>query len=192
MQVSLFDIEPKRIVTISGDEKWVQSLFNEYAEEYGLKTPIDINGQFTLTKDAAGFVYVKGTLRFPGHMRCPHCGAPSAVTITEPVQAVWRPPFQTNAPKDVQLTSEDLETYFIENNEIDLVQLVRDTFYCSVPELDKVPDPKPANISECATCKCDRFKADLSAELNHGTSTQITENKVVSPFSLLESLIKKT
>ncbi len=92
-----------------------------------------VHGQLSLQRDTAGFVLVTGHLSAQAFLPCDRCGEDVHVPVETDVAATFRPAYETNIPREISLSAEDLEVYFIENGEVDLEVLVNDALQCALP-----------------------------------------------------------
>jgi uncharacterized metal-binding protein YceD (DUF177 family) len=55
------------------------------------------------------------------------------VPLKTEITATFRPEYQENAPREMSLSAEDLDVYFIESGTVDLEVLVNDSLQCAIP-----------------------------------------------------------
>ena len=92
-----------------------------------------IHGDLTLHNDTAGFIHVKGHISADATLPCDRCGKDVHIPLESDLSATFRPAFAETAPREMSLSAEDLEVYFIEEGAIDLEMLVNDSLQCALP-----------------------------------------------------------
>jgi len=183
MRLGICDLavsKPKTL-TLSGSESWLraiaQSLLNSSTSEAH-----PITGQLTLRLDAAGFVYGIGELQHRTYQTCSRCRQEVEIPLDVAVSVRWRPPFEFNAPRELALSAEDLDDYFIEHDAVDLEQLVIDSLQCALP--DQTPSHKDEKDVHTI---CDVNGLESSSSLVYEERAQ--NNAVAeSPFAVLKTL----
>ncbi len=183
MLIDINDINPTLKLDISGFEKWIAPLVSE-AMPSGESQSGKLYGNISFKKDAAGFVYAHGTIDFSSDMPCHHCGTAIPCKFQEKIKVSWRPPYETSAPRDIQLTADDLDVYFIENEQIDVSQLLHDTIQCALPDAATQAESESNYCLNCRDLYSQRKATDHRPPV-------LEEPKKVSPFAVLETLLAK-
>lgn len=176
MQVRVQEITPTKLVVIKGDEPWLKPIIAAVQESENAAAST-ITGELHLRSDAAGFVYGKGIIKHTPLLTCGRCDKEVPWEIEAPVDVSWRPAYETHAPREISLTAEDLDVYFIENGCVDIEQLVLDTLLCALPEQIPV---RRNDSDECGICG-----VSLKGGLVYGDNVDIERE---SPFAILKNL----
>ena len=177
MRLSVKNLEKNNTITIRGDEAWVLEIAKAI-HQGGSATPGVISGEITLRTDSAGFIYGKGTLQHTPILSCSRCAKDIPWPLNCQIDVTWRPPFESSTPREMSLSAEDLDVYFIEDGTIDLEELVNDALQCEVP--NKIMKFADASENDCGVCGM-----NLVDELVHG-KREDAESR--SPFAVLKNL----
>lgn len=176
MKIRVQEIAPTKTVVLHGSESWLQAIAVDL-QTSPTPPPTLITGEINLRTDAAGFVYGKGLIKHTPILSCHRCDKDIPWPIEAYVDVSWRPAYESHAPRELTLTPEDLDVYFIESGTIDLEQLVIDTLQCALP--DQIPTCSD-ETGECSVCG-----AELGSTLVYG---EPTDEIRVSPFAVLKNL----
>jgi uncharacterized metal-binding protein YceD (DUF177 family) len=172
MQISSQQISAPKDIQFSPDDEWVLSIAKNISPEHPGST--SLSGSLSLRKDTAGFVLVSGKVTGIAACPCDRCGESVGLKIDEVVSAVFRPAFSETPPREMTLTAEDLDTYFIEDDLINLSQLVNDVVFLGLPARIHCPAPAP----------CGNENQDESALVYGNNEKTVVE----SPFAILKNL----
>jgi uncharacterized metal-binding protein YceD (DUF177 family) len=172
MKISANTLKSNDQIIFSNRDEWIKDLAKSIAPNTSEQTFFE--GHLNLKQDTAGFVAINGQLS--GKLSCPcdRCGEPVLLSLDETIKATFRPAYSETPPREIALTSEDLDTYFIEDGCIDLSQLINDTVYLAIP----------AQIRCGAPAICGKFEHQ-SNDLVYGDGTPSERE---SPFSVLKNL----
>ena len=131
MRISTNLINDSYAVTISSDAPWLTRIAADLAPSSPPSSAI--TGQLSLRRDQAGFVHVTGDVKAQALQACDRCGEITAIPLVAEISATFRPPFASVTPREMALSQEDMDTYFLENDCADLEQLVHDALQCALP-----------------------------------------------------------
>ena len=176
MRVRVENLDKVTTVNLTGDEPWIAQIANILHQGEGSATA-RISGQIELRKDSAGFVYGKGHFSHTPILSCSRCAKDVPWPMDVAVNVTWRPPFEGSTPRELSLSAEDLDVYFIENGELDLEELVNDALQCAVPS--RVLKTVEGSDDDCGVCGIN-LSDDLVAGKHDDSSN--------SPFAILKNL----
>ena len=131
MILSINHLRSPHSVKLSPSENWLKQVATDLAPSNPASA--NIEGEMTISLSTAGFVHVTGAISAVTFQPCSICGDSVSLALSAPVKATFRPPYAGDAPKDMSLTSEDLDVYFIEDGGINLEIVVNDALQCAVP-----------------------------------------------------------
>ncbi len=137
-----------KIIKWLDKDPWVLQVLNRL----GIEGPFDegpLTGAIELFCDSAGFVYGMGSFSFTPKLACFLCQDPKPFPINSTFKVTWRPAYSDNPPKELALTSDQLDEYFIENGQIDLAQVLLDTINDSIPDVTKFFEEGDLNCRIC-------------------------------------------
>lgn len=176
MKISTNTLHNQKQLSFSMADKWLTRI----AQDLNPVSPdsSDITGELKFKSDNAGFIHVSGNVSAKATLPCDRCGRDVNFDLNTSVIATFRPPYQESAPREMALTEEDFEVYFIEDGHLDLEAVVNDSLQCSIPSHILCDE----NDSEgCGG------EANQSDNLVYGESAP---NEDESPFSVLKNLKK--
>lgn len=177
MQIRVTDISSKLDVEIQGNEPWLDRVVKDL-QEVNDAPQTSITGKILLQRDTAGFIYCTGHVKHTPTLACSRCGSPVAWPLEAEIRATWRPPFESHVPGEIALTTEDLDTYFIEKGCIDIEMMVNDALQCALPSQVQATTENP---HECL--------ADSTYPNDTKVYGEQDEPKRPSPFDVLKNLV---
>jgi uncharacterized metal-binding protein YceD (DUF177 family) len=177
MRLIVKSLNSPHYVQISPKDSWLRQL----AKDLSPSSPEEaaISGELTLRADNAGFIHANGHITASALLPCDRCGRDVTIPLASNIQATFRPSYDGQAPREMSLSAEDLDTYFIEGGQIDLEILVNDTLQCALP--GHIACPPSAENS------CSSDVDEDSDEEERPSNDKTGEN---SPFAILKSLKK--
>lgn len=181
MRVRIQDLFQAKQIVFTGNEPWIEQIAKDLPTR-PTATPRKITGMVELKMDSAGFVYGRGHIKHTPALSCSRCDHDIDWQINADINVSWRPPFESHAPRELSLSSEDLDVYFIEDGAVDLEQLVNDTIQCALPDQTFRTE---VDLDACEYCSMSPNNPLVFPE-NHGQSTET--NHKASPFSILARL----
>ncbi len=131
MRISTNLINDSYSVTISKQDSWLERTARDIAPSS--PETADISGNLELRQDRAGFVHVTGKIMASALRPCDRCGQLVKLPIVAEITAEFRPPYASVAPREMTLSYEDMDTYFLENGCVDIEQVVNDAIQCAIP-----------------------------------------------------------
>ncbi len=173
MKLSVTSVKYPHNVVITPDAPWLNLIARDLSPSSPEKARIQ--GELSLNADSAGFITASGHLKAQATLPCDRCGKDTSIPLETKVTAIFRPEYQENAPREMTLSPEDLEVYFIENDAVDLEVLVNDSLQCALP-----------NHVLCGS-DGDQPCEDPDDGLVYRDSTEF---KAESPFAVLKNLKK--
>jgi uncharacterized metal-binding protein YceD (DUF177 family) len=148
MKIALGNLNPKFNMDITGTEDWLVNLYKDFA---GCEKPkILLTGNFELELEMAGTVKASGVIKFNAHIDCGRC----TKKIDWPQDLSFNTRFYESLtpeelPNDHELTQGELDNYYIEDGQIDILTLIVDTINADIPN-------HPVLLSEdgdhCSVC----------------------------------------
>ena len=175
MRLSTNSLAAHHNLKFSGDDSWLARIAQDLTPANPKSS--NIHGEITLRTDNAGFIHVTGNAAATATLPCDRCGRDVTIPLNSPINATFRPSYSEHTPREMALSAEDLEIYFIENDNIDIETLVNDTLQCGIP-----------NHILCATDDaqgCGGENADDDDTLVYGEGTRSDDD---SPFAILKNL----
>lgn len=166
-------------VEIKGDEPWLDYIYKSFNQKQGPGQPL-LTGYFTVSPDQYGAFHVKGEVSYTPQVSCGRCELLIPWEIKRKIDVRYLVPYrdededQTGREKD--LTPEDLDDYYIENDEIDVEISINDLIQTALPSrlIKLTPDGKA-----CAIC-LENVETAVAYE-----QKSAPEN---SPFAVLKNL----
>ena len=177
MLIRVDDIQPTFSLSIRGDEPWLAPIVKSLQEEGGAASDSKITGEIQFRKDSAGFVYGKGQVKFTPTLSCSRCAMDIPWPLDATVDATWRPPFESVTPREMALSADDLDVYFMVDGKINVEELVNDVLQCALPEKVIV---RKDDTDDCGVCGI-----NLLNNLVYGKNEPLEQ---ASPFAALKNL----
>ena len=174
MKLSVKTLSSPHQVEFENRDSWLKEIARELTPSEPESS--NIRGNLTLKQDSAGFVHATGTVTAQATQPCDRCGRDVQFPIESSINVTFRPPYVDNAPREIALSPEDLDVYFIEDDHIDLEVLINDTLQCAIPTHILCHDSDSEGCSE-----------DEDDGLVYGESTP---HEIESPFAILKNLKK--
>jgi uncharacterized metal-binding protein YceD (DUF177 family) len=131
MRISTNLINDNYVLTMTNNDPWLSRIATDLAPTSPQSA--EINGQLALHRDQAGFVHVTGSVSAQALLPCDRCGQVVTMPLTAEITAKFRPPFASVTPREMALSQEDMDTYFLENDCVDIEQLINDAVQCAIP-----------------------------------------------------------
>lgn len=131
MKLAVSSIKFPHKVVISPDASWLQMIARDLCPADPQST--QIRGQLSLNLDSGGFVFVTGHISAQATLPCDRCGEDVKIPIETDIAATFRPPYEANIPREISLSAEDLEVYFIDGGVVDLETVINDSLQCALP-----------------------------------------------------------
>lgn len=127
-----------RDFTLNASQDWVLEIFNNVLKDLKFD-PTHIQGKMDVQKQDPN-VTISGSINFTVSPRCARCGADLAIRHHVHFQALYAPLHQNKRSKaketeeeEIELTAQDLEFVFYENDEIDISALLNDEVALELP-----------------------------------------------------------
>ena len=177
MRIPLTAISPQCKAKVNGDEPWLDSIYQSFPLPNGESEQAVVSAHFSLTLEEAGSVLVEGELRFQPRVSCSRCDKALTWQVNEKVCVRFLPALHNDAPKEKNLSRDELDVYFIEDDTVDLEQLINDTIQTALPTQYL---PLASDGKTCTICN-----VDVSGERVYGRGN---ESQQASPFSVLKGL----
>lgn len=176
MRIKSSQITSKTDVQLSGQETWLESIYGDFASPESVDGAKQITGQLFLTKADNGSVDVTGHLDYTPVVSCARCDKSIPWPLSINVNATVLPDEHTPLPRDHNLSEEELDSYVMVGDEVDLEMLVNDAIQTALPSqfLAASEDGK-----SCKICHIDISSAKVF-------SAGDTEN--TSPFAALRGI----
>lgn len=173
MKLSVNSIKFPHKVVIASDAPWLKLIASDLCPSSPEKA--GIHGELSLNSDSAGFIKVVGQLSADAILPCDRCGKDVTFPLQTAITATFRPEYRENAPREMTLSAEDLEVYFIENGTVDLEILVNDALQCAIPTHVQCESDDGASCDDDGDSLVYKDSQDFEA---------------VSPFAVLKNLKK--
>jgi uncharacterized protein len=123
-------------------------------------------------------VDVIGTLTGKANLNCHRCVAPIETNLKIPFRTAYVSSEYKSSEKEVQLSGDDLDLDFYEDDHIDLTALVREQIIL--------------NVSDTALCKPDCLGLCPKCGANKNEKTCACDEREIDPrFKVLENLVKE-
>jgi uncharacterized metal-binding protein YceD (DUF177 family) len=148
MKIDVKNIDSATRIDFSGDEPWIIEISKSLQQKSGL-SPQKVTGFVQLRPDNAGFIYGQGLIQHAPMLACYRCDREIPWELNESFSVSWRPAYENNVARDMALSADDLDVYFIENGSIDIGQLIRDVLHCAIPDSVRAQDEASDNCRIC-------------------------------------------
>ncbi len=141
--------EPKQI-EIKGDEPWLALIYKSFGL-HGREDEPRLSGYFHISPNQYGAFHVKGEISFTPKVSCGRCELQIPWEIKRTLNVRYLLPFKDEDGVEAErdLSPEDLDDYYIENDEIDIELSINDIVQTAIPSrlIKLTPDGKA-----CAVC----------------------------------------
>lgn len=168
--------EPVR-VEIKGDEPWLDFIYKSFRQKKGADASV-LTGYFTVTPDQYGAFHVQGEVSYTPLVSCGRCEMLIPWEIKRRIDVRYLVPYRDEEGEsgETDLAPEDLDDYYIENDELDVEVSINDLIQTALPSrLIKLTSDGKA----CAVC------------LENVETAVVYEQKTAaetSPFAVLKGL----
>ncbi len=174
MKININAINPTLVVDITGKEPWLANIYADYFSKDD-KDHALLTGKIKLQASEAGTFGVTGDLKFVPTLPCSRCDSRLNWPLAVAIDLRYLPELTNSLEKEKNLTSADLEAYYIDEGRIDLEVLVNDMINDAVPL--HVQHTKEGDTN-CLTC---------GKELS-GDKIWSSQDEKSSPFAALKGL----
>lgn len=181
MKIEVKHIGNYKKFDVSGQEKWLEAIYKFFPT--GNKDPHPtLTAQIEVSYVEDLFAYsVKYQLDYSPKVDCSRCG----IKIDWPLQLsdevyYYAQPDRSQEVDIIDLDTQDLDTYYVEDGQIDLESLLNDVVQLAIPS-QTVP-PKKASSDDCCTCGDDLSKTKVFGPK--------PEDDASNPFNVLKQLKK--
>ena len=117
-------------------------------DAYRIVAPVDL--AFEIHKDKDKFRLV-GTVTTELELPCSRCLEPFRLPVAAPFDLRYLPMSQVSSDAEREVSDEDLETSYYENDVIDLNELLREQFYLALPMKPLCRDECRGLCPQCGT-----------------------------------------
>lgn len=176
MLIRVDDIHPTFSLSIHGNEPWLAPIV-ELMHDGETKSDSKITGEIQFRKDSAGFVYGKGHVKYTPLLACSRCAMDIPWPLDTTFEVMWRPPFESVTPREMALSAEDLDVYFMVDGKINVEELINDVLQCARPEQVLI---RTEGSDDCGICG-----VNLLDNLVYGKDEPLEST---SPFAALKNL----
>lgn len=176
MRIKSTELSTEMRITLTGTETWLGALYADFASSEPPSTSRLLTGHLDLTKAENGSVNVKGSLSFTPIVSCARCAKDIPWPLAVPVDTVVLPEDHAPLPKDHNLREEELESYRLIGDEVDLELLVNDAVQTALP------NQFVAASEDGKSCKICHLDISNPKVFSAGESEQ------ASPFAALRGL----
>lgn len=181
MKIAIKDLRQKQSIVITGEEPWLEGIYSEFPPPKGQMKPLVTGNVEIFCEEIEGAGYrVKGEIAYEPFVECSRCGD---IKLQWPVSASFdvvflAPDLKAMAHKEINLSEEELNDYFIDNGQIDLELLINDYIQMGIPQrtLKESEDGE-----SCLTCG-----VNLDEDRVYGEEKSEDD----SPFAALKGLIR--
>lgn len=172
MSLAVNSLPSTHVVTLSSETAHLQSIARDLCPENPLAASLE--GSISIRLDTAGFVHAEGHVTANAVRPCDLCGDDVRLPLSATIKATFRPPYEGQPPRELNLLSEDLDVYFIESGRINLEVLLNDTLQCAIPYH--------------ITCESQHGSACSPQRSSAESQSPKAEGEENSPFAVLKSL----
>jgi uncharacterized protein len=144
----------------------------EGTQEITLAAPIDVDLDLLPQKDG---IKLSGLLRGAVKVLCSRCLQEFVLDLDEVIDFMLLAPLPPDAPEEIDLKSEDLDTEFFDGVTIDVDHIVTEQIFLALPQ-------RPLCRPECKGL-CPGCGVDLNVE-----SCRCERSETGSPFDVLRSM----
>jgi len=173
MKIKVSNLKEPQELIISGQEPWLEALYAPFPHP----PAAPLTGQLRIRKDSAGFVYVTGDISCTPTLECSRCLSQMPWPVSTHIDACFRPGLSdVLRERDINLSRDDLDLYFIEAGEVDLECLLNDCLQTAIPY---------QTFCESLPGKhCDLDHSKLPGDQVYG----VPDEETSSPFAVLQNL----
>ena len=205
MKVSVKELKKTATVLIRGDEPWLEPIHSSFALEANDTCapgvdgkPRQLRGELSFNLDSFGCVAVRGHIKYEPLVPCSRCDLSIPMDVSQDVDVIFKPRpdegsrsggdhshqnYRGHQPREVTLTSENLDDNYLVADKIDVEELLNDLVQTSIPLQTCQPDP--------ATGHCRYCKSDLATLRVFSSGGDDVADEPVSPFAKLAELKNK-
>jgi uncharacterized metal-binding protein YceD (DUF177 family) len=174
MRIHISELDPSLTISLTGEEDWLAPLYAAY--------PLGGSGarlgaELKLALEEAGSVLVRGRVTYTPSLNCARCDKEIPFPLDLKVDARYLPEATTSQEKEINLSEADLDAYYLDNDEVDLLGLLIDTVNLAIPS--RLVVTKEDDEDTCGICGL-----DLSSDQLYGSKPE----PEASPFSVLKDL----
>ena len=177
MRLTLNEIREGTTVVIRGDEAWLEQIYSGFplVDADGVRPML--TAKLDLRLEAAGSVSVTGVVNYVPRVNCSRCDKVLPWPLRVEVSTRFLPEQLNETPKEKNLSRDDLEVYFLQDDAVDLELLLNDSVQTALPTAYL---PVADDERSCRVCHADTAGEQVYA----GT----TEPEEASPFAVLKGL----
>lgn len=183
MKVSVKELKKTATVLIRGDEPWLEPIHSSFALEANDTCapgvdgkPRQLRGELSFNLDSFGYVVVRGHIKYEPLVPCSRCDLTIPMDVSQDVDVIFK-------PREVTLTSENLDDNYLVDGKIDVEELLNDLVQTSIPLQTCQPDPETEHCRYC--------KSDLATPRVFSSGGDDAADEPVSPFAKLAELKNK-
>ena len=174
MIINTLKLKETESVIVKGDESWLECIYSEFKHGYDKPVQADLE----IKEKYQGSYSVNGQVSFSPLLVCGRSHDPKPWPMTIKVDVLYRP--ESSSPKfapnqEVVLTKADLDQYYVENNQINLLGLISELIFLEAPTSCVANE---ANI--CQFC---------GEELSSGKVYSSGDHEPSGPFASLKDLL---
>jgi uncharacterized protein len=160
-----------RVFHFHKSEAWLSAL-PEVTQEITLERPIEVD--LDLSPEGDG-IKLSGRLQGAVRVSCSRCLQKFVFNLDEAIDFMLLEPLAGDAPEEIDLTAEELDTEFFDGETIDVDHIATEQIFLALPQ-------RPLCRPECKGL-CSGCGADLNVE-----SCQCEKGESGSPFDVLRSI----
>jgi uncharacterized metal-binding protein YceD (DUF177 family) len=132
MRIKSSQISSETRVTLTGEEPWLGSIYDDFPTARSTNQPLRITGYLNLIPEN-GSIKVTGSLDFVPIVSCARCDKSIPWPVKVSVETVVLPEDSEPLPRDLSLGEEEVDCYYLSADELDLEILVNDAIQTALP-----------------------------------------------------------
>ncbi|MFK7822832.1 MAG: DUF177 domain-containing protein [Oligoflexales bacterium] len=168
IRVEELKIGKPKIIEILGSEDWLSLIYEQFRSSYGEKLS-PLTGKFSI-KLLDACIQVEGSYQFSLILKCSRCSTSLVWPIHESLNLFYSLQADDHSSRERDLTSKDLDDYFLLDNQVDLESVVNESVQLSFP----------------LKVKCDECKSICEDDVVYSSDEEGQESS--SPFAKLREL----
>ena len=131
IRVDELEIGKPKLVAVTGNEDWLSPIYEQFRSASNKEAPL-LTGRFSVQLlDAC--VHLEGNFQFCPDVKCSRCSCPVAWSINEHLDLYYSLQPDDLSARERDLSAQDLDDYFLLDNQVDLESVINEAVQLSFP-----------------------------------------------------------
>lgn len=178
MKIKVSDLKRPLTVTVTGEEEWLAQIYQTFPVPQGRETP-RLKADVTFTPETASIVDVQANIEYTPYVSCSRCLDPLAWKIERRFDATYRVAPTAKEQDEIELSTNDLDEYWIENGMIDIEVLINEEVQLAIPSQTILRDEDGNGCPKC--------RGELGDKPLYQAKSAVGD-KPENPFAVLKNL----